>query len=391
MAKIDFGIIFSPCDDYLDNKEKYLKIDSVFFSLDEIIKTGIHKNKRISDLNMINVKFENKVNTYDLMSFDKRLFQIINGDYSFGVDEKLEVLTEYCVKLHFNKILIINNTIEHPTNNTIRARGDVVEGVKNYYKEQIYNAMIELERELNPYFDEKPTDVLEIINKLKLKVKGQDEVIDSLVSNILLNQNLIETEDMDLIRTSKTNILLDGSTGTGKTLMVSELANLINRPIIIRSATNFSTVGYKGDALETILSDLLRKTGGDLSKAKRGIICFDEIDKLGDTSLEMRKGIMQELLSWINGTIIKTSLDRKEYSFDTSLLTFIFLGAFSKIKDSKPPIGFNSIKEVKSSTKDYIEYGMDKEFIGRLNLQLTLNDLDRNIMLDILNINMSYI
>ena len=219
---------------------------------------------------------------------------------------------------------------------------------------------------------------------MECKIKGQDKILESLVPNIVLNQKLVETENLDLIRTQKVNILLDGSTGTGKTLMVNELSNILDIPVVVRSATNYSTVGYVGESLNAVLADLIRKTGGDLSRAKRGIVCLDEIDKLGDSTLEIRKGLMQELLTWISGTSVKVLVGKKEYSFDTSLLTFVFLGAFSKIKDNKSSIGFNSTKTVKSNTKDYIEFGMNREFMGRLNLKLVLNDLNKDILLDIL-------
>lgn len=282
-----------------------------------------------------------------------------------------------------NNIEIINNVIEfcperyeglQITKNKLRDRYDTV----------IYDAFKELERDLNPEFNDENIDVLGIIEELKTKVKGQDKALEHLVSNIVLNQKIIESNDLDLIRTSKVNVLLDGPTGSGKTLMVSELSKILNIPTVVRSATNYSTVGYKGDSLSTILEDLLRTTDGNLETARKGIICLDEIDKLGDSDLEIRKGVMQELLTWISGTKVNVTYNnRKEYSFDTNLLTFVFLGAFSKIKDEKPSIGFNNTKEIKASTKDYVEFGMNKEFIGRLNLKLILNEIDDTMLYDI--------
>ena len=178
-------------------------------------------------------------------------------------------------------------------------------------------------------------DVLNIINSLKEKIKGQNEAIYTLVPNIVLNQKLVTSNNIDLIKTSKNNILIDGSTGTGKTLLTTEIGKLLNVPYIVRSSTNYSGVGYVGEDLKSLLVDLLRITNGDLEKAKRGIICLDEIDKLADTTLEIRKGISQELLTWITGTNIKVVYNKKEYNFDTSLLTFIFMGAFSKMRTQK--------------------------------------------------------
>ena len=383
MSKIDFGIIFIAKESELDARNLYLDIDSVFFSVDEVIKTGRYKDTNLSDLKMVNVKFETTVNTNAIKLFDTKLFQIINGDYTSNIDEKLESLVNYCTNLDFNKIKIENNFIEHPTN-SMNFNGGKTEIIKEYYRTQIYTAMAELEKVLNPNFIDKRIDILDIIEQMECKIKGQDKILESLVPNIVLNQKIVETENIDLIRTQKVNILLDGSTGTGKTLMVNELSSILDIPVVVRSATNYSTVGYVGESLKTVLADLIRKTGGDLSRAKRGIICLDEIDKLGDSTLEIRKGLMQELLTWISGTSVKVNVGKKEYSFDTSLLTFGFLGAFSKIKDNKSSIGFNSTKTVKSNTKDYIEFGMNREFMGRLNLKLVLNDLNKDILLDIL-------
>ena len=309
MSKIDFGIIFIAKKSELDARNLYLDIDSVFFSVDEVIKTGRYKDTNLSDLKMVNVKFETTVNTNSIKLFDTKLFQIINGDYTSNIDEKLESLVNYCTNLDFNKIKIENNFIEHPIN------GGKTEIIKEYYRTQIYTAMAELEKVLNPNFIDKRIDILDIIEQMECKIKGQDKILESLVPNIVLNQKIVETENIDLIRTQKVNILLDGSTGTGKTLMVNELSSILDIPVVVRSATNYSTVGYVGESLNTVLADLIRKTGGDLARAKRGIVCLDEIDKLGDSTLEIRKGLMQELLTWISGTSVKLNVGKKEYSF----------------------------------------------------------------------------
>lgn len=311
MSKIDFGIIFIAKESELDARNLYLDIDSVFFSVDEVIKTGRYKDTNLSDLKMVNVKFETTVNTNAIKLFDTKLFQIINGDYTSNIDEKLESLVNYCTNLDFNKIKIENNFIEHPTN-SMNFNGGKTEIIKEYYRTQIYTAMAELEKVLNPNFIDKRIDILDIIEQMECKIKGQDKILESLVPNIVLNQKIVETENIDLIRTQKVNILLDGSTGTGKTLMVNELSSILDIPVVVRSATNYSTVGYVGESLNTVLADLIRKTGGDLSRAKRGIVCLDEIDKLGDSTLEIRKGLMQELLTWISGTSVKVSVGKKE-------------------------------------------------------------------------------
>lgn len=384
MSVIKFGIIFKAKELQLDKGNYILCVNDVFFSVDDVVKTGTYKNTKIEDLDMIRVVFNKEVDTNKVKFFDKKFYKIISKDYTSDLDKTLDDLIESCIDLEINKLQIINNVIEfcperyeglQITKNKLRDRYDAV----------IYDAFKELERELNPEFTEENIDILGVIDELKTKVKGQDKVLESLVPNIILNQKIIESNNLDLIKTQKVNVLLDGPTGVGKTLIVSELSKLLNTPVVVRSATNYSTVGYKGDSLSTILEDLLRITDGNLENARKGIICLDEIDKLGDSDLEIRKGVMQELLTWISGTKVNVTYNkRKEYSFDTSLLTFIFLGAFSKIKEEKPSIGFNNTKEIKSSTKDYVDFGMNREFMGRLNLKLILNVANETMLYDII-------
>ena len=154
--------------------------------------------------------------------------------------------------------------------------------------------------------------------------------------------------------------------------------------MIVRGITNYSTVGYKGDDLSSILVELLKSANGDIEKAQRGIVCFDEIDKLGDTELEMRKGIAQELLSWMNGTKILIESEKgKSVSFDTSKLTIIGLGAFSKMRKEKKknnPIGFLvEGNNEEYTTEDFVKIaGMQRELMGRFNCIASLKDLDVN-------------
>jgi len=218
-----------------------------------------------------------------------------------------------------------------------------------------------------------------VIRKLQRKVLNQDDAIVKIVTNTLLNQRIIDLEDKDLLRTNKATMLLDGPTGVDKTLLVSLLAEETKLPVEIVSVTNYSGVGYVGESLESILVNLLRKTDGNLERAQRGIVCFDEIDKLATTDLDIRKGIAEELLTWLSGTKIKISYQRQPYVFDTSKLTFICLGAFTDMREAnKNQIGFDKEKlEDKKyyDTEDYIKFGMPREFMGRFNSIISLNPL----------------
>ena len=282
--------------------------------------------------------------------------------------------------------------------NTSRISKNEIENVKENFDYLIRDALSEMEKEdiivqdtpLLP--SKKELDVLELLSKLKSKIKGQDKTIETVLPNILVNMKALESDDEDFLNTVKSTILIDGSTGVGKTLLVSEIAKLLDVPIIIKNATSYSSVGYVGDDLNSLLVELLRSANGDLEKANNGIICLDEIDKLGDSKLEMRKGLQQELLSYVSGSKITVKYMRKEYTFDTNRITFIFMGAFTNMREEKvsvKSIGFESKTNQNENiftTNDYVKFGMLRELIGRINLichmdKLTIKDF-KDILLN---------
>lgn len=230
----------------------------------------------------------------------------------------------------------------------------------------------------------------DVIKEISSKIVGQDEVIKTLVTNIYFNQvlidTMIETENFDLAELDgrKVSILLDGATGTGKTAILKEISNKLSLPMEIVNANSFSETGYVGPTITDILANLFLQAEGDLELAERGIVVLDEIDKIASNynygSKDMKKGVQEELLSFISGGLYDVKIDaiNAVIPFDTSYLTFIMSGAFTGIRDKKineskkRSIGFSDTeKSVKAgsyevSVQDYIDYGLLREFFGRI-------------------------
>jgi len=228
----------------------------------------------------------------------------------------------------------------------------------------------------------------EVISKIKEKVIAQDDTVSTVVRNIYNNQLIIENGDDDIIESQKTSVLLDGPTGTGKTLIMKEVAKQMKLPIVIKPATMYATTGYKGVELQDMLVSLLKETDGDLEAAQRGIIVLDEFDKLGnssdkDSSLEIRKAVQQDLLTYIGGSKFTVTYKGKNYDFDTSKLTFICLGAFTDMREKKQEhLDENGNYEV--SEEDYINAGIMRELVGRFQLITSTRSLAKEDYIRIL-------
>lgn len=369
MSDFRFGIIFK---NKPMNKNKNIiayNIDNIFFAKDGLILNGKFKGKslgeikedvfplEVNELPPVTKEFafttNKKLKSLDLSS--EEVSDLVDICYSYSAKPLLADLSKGNIYLS-NIYPVLNREL------------DII--VKEYFSNLINKAL----KECEPVKEEKEDgeNVLSIINELKEIIKGQDEAIESVVTNVLINLKTAKEN----VNIQKNTILIDGSTGTGKTLLVTELAKILNSPVIIKNSTNYSTVGYVGDDLKSILTDLLRTANSDISKAENGIVCLDEIDKLGDTSLEIRRGIQQELLSYLSGTTVEVTLNKKNYMFDTSNLTFIFMGAFTNMKEKKnKSIGFDSKENIRETTTDYVKAGMLREFMGRINVITKTNDL----------------
>ncbi|MDE0883706.1 MAG: ATP-dependent Clp protease ATP-binding subunit ClpX [Myxococcota bacterium] len=257
---------------------------------------------------------------------------------------------------------------------------------------------------------------LEIVQALNEYVVGQTQtkkVLAVAVHNHYQRLKLLTEPDDDDVELAKSNILLVGPTGTGKTHLARTMSRFLDVPFAIVDATSLTEAGYVGDDVENVVGALVHSADGDVARAERGIIYIDEIDKISrkseNTSITRDvsgEGVQQALLKIMEGTIaqVPTKGGRKHphgdfYRVDTSQILFICGGAFSglehiiarRLGGSKIGFGAQS-KRVEATTElfsklsqeDLLGYGLIPEFVGRLPVSAALSPLGKEALVRIL-------
>lgn len=222
------------------------------------------------------------------------------------------------------------------------------------------------------------TDIASMYKSIKKTIISQDEQIMQILTALFKNQQVINSNlDPDVVSKLKENVIIYGSTGTGKTEILKRISKIYNIPIVIQDATSLSETGYVGRNVVDMLEDLYEEADKDLERAQKGILVIDEFDKLAEKDVDSqthvsRSGVQRSLLKLLDGSTFYL----KSGKFDTSKLTIVALGAFIGIaKDDN----YQNV-----TTEHFIKYGIMRELIGRISKTIAMNPLGKSDIIKIL-------
>lgn len=253
----------------------------------------------------------------------------------------------------------------------------------------------------------KPTEIKGFLDEYVIGQEATKKVLSVAVYNHY--KRLLQERDEHEVEIQKSNIVMVGQTGTGKTLMARTIAQMLNVPLAIVDATVFTEAGYVGEDVESILTRLLQAADYDVDRAERGIVFIDEIDKIarkGDNPSITRdvsgEGVQHALLKLLEGSIVnvppkggRKHPDQKYIEVNTEHILFIAGGAFDGIEQiiakrmNRQAVGYNTSKETRVDDKNLLQYvthkdlkdfGLIPEIIGRLPVLTYMNPLDKETL-----------
>ena len=257
-----------------------------------------------------------------------------------------------------------------------------------------------------------PAELKKILDEYVIGQERAKKVLSVAVYNHykrIFRQNEIN-DDIEL---NKSNVLLIGPTGSGKTLLAQTISKYLDVPLAIADATSLTEAGYVGDDVENVVTRLVQAADGDIEKAQRGIIFIDEVDKVARMSENRSitrdvsgEGVQQALLKIVEGSVVnvppkggRKHPGQDALQVDTTNILFICGGAFDGLEDiikkkqGSNVLGFNQDKKSKNDhdkviakveTDDLVKYGLIPELIGRLHMVATLNEITEDDMVHIL-------